>query len=109
MQELVVIFAVALMVFGPKRLPELAKTMGKGMRHVRKAMFDIKAGVEREIEAEEQGQGVDMAKPPSLKAGAAGEERLKEAAEAVEGLMKPEEGGMGQEDKGKEVDRSSGA
>ncbi|NIR25464.1 MAG: twin-arginine translocase TatA/TatE family subunit, partial [Gammaproteobacteria bacterium] len=28
-QELVVIFVVALLVFGPKRLPELARTMGK--------------------------------------------------------------------------------
>lgn len=41
-QELIVIFIVALIVFGPKRLPELGKTLGKGMWELRKAMEGIK-------------------------------------------------------------------
>jgi len=49
-QELVVIFVVALLVFGPKRLPELARTMGKGIGQLRKAMMDVKAEVEKEAE-----------------------------------------------------------
>lgn len=36
--ELVVIFVVALLVFGPKRLPELAKGLGKGIRDFKKAL-----------------------------------------------------------------------
>jgi len=48
-QELVVIFIIALLVFGPKRLPELAKNMGKGMSYLKKAMFDIKGEIDREF------------------------------------------------------------
>lgn len=36
--ELAIIFVVALLVFGPKRLPELAKGMGKGIRDFKKAL-----------------------------------------------------------------------
>jgi sec-independent protein translocase protein TatA len=36
--ELVVIGAAGLLVFGPKRLPELAKSLGKGIRDFKKAM-----------------------------------------------------------------------
>jgi len=49
-QELVVIFVVVLLVFGPKKLPELARTMGKAFGQLRRAMFDIKAEVEREMQ-----------------------------------------------------------
>jgi sec-independent protein translocase protein TatB len=52
-QELIVIFIVALLVFGPKKLPELAKNLGKGVGQLRKAMFDLKSEVEQEIEETE--------------------------------------------------------
>ena len=42
MNEILIILAVALVVVGPKKLPDLAKTLGKGMREVRKATEDIK-------------------------------------------------------------------
>ncbi len=48
-QELVVIFVVALLVFGPKRLPELARTMGKGVAELKKAMFDIRHEIDQEV------------------------------------------------------------
>jgi TatA/E family protein of Tat protein translocase len=37
-QELLVIFIIALLVFGPKRLPELGKSLGKGIRDFKKAL-----------------------------------------------------------------------
>jgi TatA/E family protein of Tat protein translocase len=40
---MVVIFFVALVVLGPKKLPELGKTIGKGLREFRKASDDLKA------------------------------------------------------------------
>lgn len=49
MQELVVIFIVALLVFGPKRLPELGRTLGKGIAELKKAMFDVKKEVYKEM------------------------------------------------------------
>lgn len=36
--EILVISAAALLIFGPKRLPELAKSMGKGIRDFKKAL-----------------------------------------------------------------------
>lgn len=36
--EMIVLFVVALLVFGPKRLPDLAKNLGKGIRDFKKAM-----------------------------------------------------------------------
>jgi Tat protein translocase TatB subunit len=48
--ELVVIFVVALLVFGPKRLPELAKALGKGMGELKRAFQDVKEQVDTEFE-----------------------------------------------------------
>jgi Tat protein translocase TatB subunit len=48
-QELLVIFIVALLVFGPKRLPELGKSLGKGLAELKKAFQDVKDQVETEF------------------------------------------------------------
>jgi TatA/E family protein of Tat protein translocase len=42
MQELAIIFVVALLIFGPKRLPELARTLGKGLAEFRRASTDLR-------------------------------------------------------------------
>ena len=47
-QELIVIFIVALLVFGPKRLPELGKSLGKALAELKKAA----EGVRDQINAE---------------------------------------------------------
>jgi TatA/E family protein of Tat protein translocase len=41
-QELIVIFIVAFLVFGPKKLPELGRTLGKGIRELKAAMRGVK-------------------------------------------------------------------
>ena len=43
MPELLLILALALIVLGPKKLPELAKTLGKGLAEFRRATDEIKA------------------------------------------------------------------
>ncbi len=48
-QELIVIFIVALLVFGPKKLPELAATLGKAVRDIRQAMSGVKEQIDSEI------------------------------------------------------------
>ncbi len=40
-QELIVIFIVAFLVFGPKKLPELGRTLGKGIRDLKAAMHGV--------------------------------------------------------------------
>ncbi|MHB9036437.1 MAG: Sec-independent protein translocase subunit TatA/TatB [Armatimonadota bacterium] len=39
--EIVIILAVALLVFGPKKLPEIGKSIGQGLRELRKASREI--------------------------------------------------------------------
>jgi len=50
MQELIVIFIVALIVFGPKRLPELGKTLGKAMAELKRAMYNVKEQMDSEMQ-----------------------------------------------------------
>lgn len=40
--ELIVIFVLALLLFGPDKLPDLARTIGKGMKEIRKASDDFR-------------------------------------------------------------------
>ncbi len=49
MQELIVIFIVALLVFGPKKLPELGYALGKTMNEIKKAFQSAKSEMEKEI------------------------------------------------------------
>jgi len=48
-QELVIIFVVALLVFGPKRLPEVGRTLGKWIGELRKGIYDAKMQMESEF------------------------------------------------------------
>lgn len=53
--HLIIIFLVALIVFGPEKLPELARTFGKVMAEFKRATGDLKAGFEehmRDLERE---------------------------------------------------------
>ncbi|MEQ1947655.1 MAG: twin-arginine translocase TatA/TatE family subunit [Bryobacteraceae bacterium] len=54
MQEMVVIFLVALVLFGPKKLPELGKTIAKAVTEFRRAQSDLKATLEREMHSLER-------------------------------------------------------
>jgi len=45
MPELIVILVVAVVVIGPKRLPDIARALGKGMREFRRATDDIKQSI----------------------------------------------------------------
>jgi TatA/E family protein of Tat protein translocase len=53
-QEMIVIFIVALVLFGPKKLPELGRTIGKALTEFRRASSDLKATFEREMHTLEQ-------------------------------------------------------
>ena|SRR5688572_193012 len=53
-QETVFIFVLALLVFGPKKLPELGKTIGKAMSEFRRASSELKATFDREMNSIER-------------------------------------------------------
>jgi TatA/E family protein of Tat protein translocase len=51
--ELIVIFIIALLVFGPKKLPEVGKSVGRAIREFKKASDELRTRVEEEISASE--------------------------------------------------------
>jgi len=51
--ELLMIFVAALIVFGPRKLPEIGKTLGKALGEFKKASDELKNTIEREVHAEE--------------------------------------------------------
>jgi sec-independent protein translocase protein TatA len=53
-QEMLIIFAIALLLFGPKKLPELGKTIGKAITEFRRASNDLKQTFEREMQTLER-------------------------------------------------------
>lgn len=65
MQEVFLILVIALVVIGPKKLPEVARALGKGYAEFRRAFDDMKRGVESEIHADEIRKNLlDIAPPP---------------------------------------------
>jgi sec-independent protein translocase protein TatB len=64
--HLIIIFLVALMVFGPEKLPELARNFGKIMGEFKRATGDLKAGFEehmRELERESRMSDIRARQP----------------------------------------------
>ena len=51
MPELIVILVIALIVIGPQKLPDLAKSIGKGLAEFKRATEDFRQGVEEEAKA----------------------------------------------------------
>ncbi len=51
--ELLVIMTIALLIFGPKKLPEVGRSIGKAIREFRKTSDEIKERIEEEIQVEE--------------------------------------------------------
>jgi sec-independent protein translocase protein TatB len=64
-QELILIFIVALIVFGPKRLPDIARAIGKGLAEIRNAMEGVKTQIDSEMR--EVKELKDMADPIAFK------------------------------------------
>jgi TatA/E family protein of Tat protein translocase len=54
MPELIVIFVIALIIFGPRKLPELGRSLGKSLAEFKRASNELKSTLEEEIRMEEQ-------------------------------------------------------
>jgi len=54
MPELIVIFVIALIIFGPRKLPELGRSLGKSLAEFKRASNELKSTLEEEIRLEDQ-------------------------------------------------------
>jgi sec-independent protein translocase protein TatA len=62
MPELIIIFVIALIIFGPRKLPELGRSLGKSLAEFKKASNELKNTLEEEIRLEEQRAPIEAAK-----------------------------------------------
>ncbi len=54
MPELIIIMVIALIIFGPRKLPELGKSLGRSLSEFKKASTDLQNTLEQEIRLEEE-------------------------------------------------------
>src|SRR5712671_3018368 len=71
MTEVVIILGLALLLLGPDQLPSIAKTLGKGMREIRKATDDLKSTFEQEMVRIDEPEQQRMLQPVSTDPAAA--------------------------------------
>jgi TatA/E family protein of Tat protein translocase len=58
MQEIIVLFVLALIVFGPRKLPELGKSIGKSLAEFKRASNELKQTWEDEVRLEKEREAV---------------------------------------------------
>lgn len=67
--EVILLFILALLIFGPRKLPEIGRTLGKAMADFRRATNDFKANLEREVQIDslkEATRTIEAAARPDL-------------------------------------------
>ena len=68
MQEIIIIFVLALIIFGPRKLPELGKTIGKGLAEFKKASNELKQTWEEEVRLDKEREAItDIVKDTTVK------------------------------------------
>jgi sec-independent protein translocase protein TatA len=63
-QELIVIFLIVLLLFGGKKIPEIARGLGKGLREFRRARDEIQEAIETEAAKAEHADPDEQAPAP---------------------------------------------
>ena len=83
MPEMIVILVIALIVIGPQKLPELAKSLGKGLAEFKRATEDFRQGVAEEAKAGDEKERLAQeaaVKEDEVKTATAEKEAVKEPA-----------------------------
>ena len=71
MPELIIIFVIALIIFGPRKLPELGRSLGKSLAEFKRASNELKSTLEEEIRLDEQRTAFEASKAANTASAAA--------------------------------------
>ena len=82
--ELIIIFTIALIIFGPRKLPELGKSLGKSLAEFKRASNELKSTLEEEIRLEEQRTSLEETKAKAAATAAAAAATTEAAPPRVE-------------------------
>lgn len=62
--ELILIFGVALLVFGPRKLPDIGRSVGRALGEFRRATHDLKTTLEEEVRLEDNRAPLSVVRDP---------------------------------------------
>jgi TatA/E family protein of Tat protein translocase len=81
--ELIIIFTIALIIFGPRKLPELGKSLGKSLAEFKRASNELKSTLDEEIRIEEQRSAQRAADPAPVQPPATNAEAVADHHDSV--------------------------
>ena len=91
--EILIILVIVLLIFGPRRLPEMAKGLGQSVRAFRKELRDMKSDLDFDDKDDATPTGASRSRPASPAAAAAAAAAAADAAPDPEPAKPPREGG----------------
>jgi sec-independent protein translocase protein TatA len=89
MPELIIIFVIALIIFGPRKLPELGRSLGKSLAEFKRASNELKSTLEEEIRLDEQRSALEASKATAAAQAAAAAPTTTPAAAAAPHAEEP--------------------
>jgi TatA/E family protein of Tat protein translocase len=84
MPELIIIFVIALIIFGPRKLPELGKSLGRSLSEFKRASNELRNTLDEEIRIEDQRHAAEAARAAPQPPPAAAAQPQPPAIERVE-------------------------
>jgi TatA/E family protein of Tat protein translocase len=84
MPELIIIFVVALIIFGPRKLPELGRSLGRSLNEFKRASNELRNTLEEEVRVDEQREAIRKREAVAVTPPEAGDAPTTETPAAVE-------------------------
>src|SRR5499425_813700 len=86
MPELIIIFVIALIFFGPRKLPELGRSLGKSLAEFKRATNELKNTLEDEIKLEEQRANLEASRQQAKLTAASTSDTVTDASGNIEAV-----------------------